>query len=106
MLRPKIVVYEIRDGSDEENVASQSEVGRVNAGNSGLSSDCPEKTLTKIGLSDLEVMARAKAGELGPGSHVVTNDEMVRVPTVGSSGGLADVGAEQNIILAHLRKVY
>ena len=38
-------------------------------------------------------MARAKAGELEPGSHVVWSDGMVRVPTVGSSGGPPDVGA-------------
>ena len=38
-------------------------------------------------------MARAKAQELGPDSHVVSSDGMVRVPTVGSSGWPPDVGA-------------
>ena len=38
-------------------------------------------------------MARAKAPELGPDSHVVSSDGMVRVPTVDSSGGLPDANA-------------
>ena len=40
-----------------------------------------------------EMMARAKAQELGPDSHVVSSDGMVRVPTVGSFGGLPDANA-------------
>ena len=39
------------------------------------------------------MMARANAGELGPGSHVVSSDGMVRVPTVGFFGGPPDIGA-------------
>ena len=38
-------------------------------------------------------MARAKAQELGPDSHVVSSDGMVLVRTVGSSGRLPGVGA-------------
>ena len=38
-------------------------------------------------------MARSKAQELGPDSHVVSSDGMVRVPAVGSSGGLPDANA-------------
>ena len=38
-------------------------------------------------------MARAKAQDLGPDSHVVSSDKMVRVPTVGSSEGLPDANA-------------
>ena len=49
--------------------------------------------MTVSGLSKLEVKARAKAQELGPTSHVVSSDGMVRVPTVGSSGGPSEVGA-------------
>ena len=39
------------------------------------------------------MMARAKAQELEPDSHVVSSDGMVRDPTVGSSGGLPDANA-------------
>ena len=39
VLRPKIVAFEIEDGSDEESKAFRSEIGRVNAGKSCLSSD-------------------------------------------------------------------
>ena len=39
------------------------------------------------------MMARAKAQELGPDSRVVSSDGMVRVPTVGSSGGVPDCNA-------------
>ena len=59
----------------------------------GVSAVTADRTLTDFGLSELEMMARAKAQELGPGSHVVSSDGMVRVPIVGSSGGPPDVGA-------------
>ena len=95
VLRPKIVAFEIGDGSDEESMAFRSETGRVNAGKSCLSSDYTDRTLTEFGLSELEMMARAKAQELGPDSHVVSSDGMMRVPTVGSSGGLPDANAER-----------
>ena len=39
------------------------------------------------------MMARAKAGELGPGCHLVSSDRMVHVARLGSSGGLPDAGA-------------
>ena len=45
---PKIVAFEIGDGSDEESVAMRSGVGRVNAGMSCLSSNCPDKILTEL----------------------------------------------------------
>ena len=93
VLRPKIVAFEIVDGSDEESLAFRSEIGRVNVGKSCLSSDYTDRTMTEFGLSELEMMARAKAQELGPDSHVVSSDGMVRVPTVGSSGGLPDANA-------------
>ena len=93
LLRPKIVAFEIVDGSDEESMAFRSDIGRVNAGKSCLSSDGADRTLTEFGLSVLEMMARAKAQELGPDSHVVPSDGLVRVPTVGSSGGLPDANA-------------
>ena len=95
VVHPKFVAFEIGDGSEEENVALRSGNGRVNAGKLCLRSDCPEKTLTVFGLSELEMMARAKAGELGLGSHVVSSDGRVRVQTVCSFGGLPapDVGA-------------
>ena len=93
VLRPKIVAFEIGNGSDEESVAFRSETGRVTAGKSCLSSECADKTLTEFELSELEMIARAKAQELGPDSHVVSSDGMVRVPTVGSSAGPPDVGA-------------
>ena len=50
MLRPKIVAFEIGDGSDEESMTFWSEIGRVIAGKSCLSSDCAERTLTEFGL--------------------------------------------------------
>ena len=93
VFHPNIVVFEIRDGSGEESVALPSENGRVNAGKAFLSIDYPEKTLTEFRSLDLKVMARAKAGEFGPGSHVVSSDGSVSVSTVGSSGGPPDVGA-------------
>ena len=93
VFHPKIVAFETGDGSDEECMGLQREIGRVNAEKSRLSSDCADKTLTEFGLSELELMARAKAQELGPDSHVVSSDGMVRVPTVGSSGGPPDVVA-------------
>ena len=73
-LLPKFVAFEIGDGSGEESVALRSGIGRVNAGKSCLSSDYPEKTLTEFGLSKLEMMGRARAGALGPGSHAVSTD--------------------------------
>ena len=90
---PKIVAFEIGDGSGEECMGLQREIEIVNAGKSCLSSDCGDRTLIEFGLLELEMMARAKAQELGPDSHVVSSDGMVRVPTVGSSVGLTDVGA-------------
>ena len=93
VLRPKIVAFEIGDGNDVEIMAFRSEIGRVNVGKSCLSSDYTDRTLTEFGLSELEMMARAKAQGLGPDSHVVSSDGMVRVPTVGSSGGLPDANA-------------
>ena len=93
VLRPEIVAFEFRDGSNKESMAFRSGIGKANAGNWCLSSDSADKTLTEIGLSELEMMARAKALELGPDSHVVSSDGMVRVPTVGSSGGLPDAEA-------------
>ena len=96
VLRPKIVAFEIGDESDEEVMAFRSEIGRVNVGKSCLSSDYTDntdRTLTEFGLSELEMMARAKAQELGPASHVVSGDGILRVPTVGSSGGLPDATA-------------
>ena len=83
LLRPKIVAFESGDGSDEESVALQNEIERANSG----------KTLTEFGLSQLDVMARAKAQELGPDSNVVSSDGMVCVPTVGSSRRPPDIGA-------------
>ena len=88
----KSVAFEIGDGSDEESKSLRHEVGRGNAGKSCLSSGGPEKTLTEFGLSEMEMMARAKAGTLGFGAHVASNSGMVHVPTVGSSGELPDVG--------------
>ena len=93
VLRPKIVAFEIGDGSDEESMAFRSDIEKANAGKLCLSSDGPDGTLTEFGLSELEMMARAKAQELGPDSRVVSSDGMVRVPTVGSSGGLPDANA-------------
>ena len=93
MLRPKIVAFEIGDGSDEVSMAFRGEIGRVNVRKSCLSSNYTDRTLTEIGLSELEMMARAKAQELGPDSHVVSNNGLVRVPTMGSSGGFLDANA-------------
>ena len=97
MLCPKIVAFEIGNGSDEENMAFRSEIVRVIAEKSCLSSDCADRTLTELRLSELELMARAKAQELGPDSRVVSSDGVVRVPTVGSSGGLPDANAVQTM---------
>ena len=66
VLRPNIVAFEIGEGSDAESMAFRSEIGRVNAGKSCLSNDCADRTLTEFGLSELEMMARAKAQEFGP----------------------------------------
>ena len=93
VLRPKIVAFGIGDGSDEGSMAFRSEIGRVSVGKSCLSSDYTDRTLTEFGLSELDMMARAKAQGLGPDSHVVSSDGMVRVPTVGSSGRLPDANA-------------
>ena len=93
VLRPKFVAFEIGDGIDEESMAFRSEIGRVIVGKSCLSSDYTDRTLTEFGLSELEMLARAKAQDLGPDSHVVSSDGMVRVPTVVSSGRLPDANA-------------
>ena len=93
VLRPEINAFEIGDGSDEESMAFRSEIGRVNAGKSCLSSNYADRTLTEFGLSELEVITWAKAQELGPDSNVVSSYGVVRVPTVGSSGGVPDVDA-------------
>ena len=93
VLRPKVVAFEMGDGIDGESAAFQSESGRATAGKSCLSSDYADRTLTDFGLSELEMMARAKAQELGPNSNVVSSDGMVRVPTVVSSGGVPDANA-------------
>ena len=93
VLRPKIVAFEIGNGSDEESLAFRSDIGKANAGKSCLSSDGADRTLTEFGLSELEMMVRAKTQELGPDSHVVSSDGMVRVPTIGFSGGLPDADA-------------
>ena len=93
--RPKIVAFEIGDGSDEESMAFWNEIGREKVGKSCLSSGYTDRTLTEFGLSELQMIATAKAQELGPDSHVVSSDGMVRVPTVGSSGGLEDANAER-----------
>ena len=93
VLRPKIVAFEIGDGSDEESMAFRSGIRKANAGKSCLSSYGADKTLSEFGLSELEMMARAKAQELGPDSHVWSSDGMVRIPAVGSSGGLPDSNA-------------
>ena len=93
VLNPKIVSFEIVEGSDEEDVTLRNEIGKVNAGKSCPGSDCPDETWTEFGLSELEMMARAKIGELGPDSNVVSSDGMVRVPTVSSSGGSPGDGA-------------
>ena len=74
-------------------MAFRNKIRRVNAGKSCLSSDCADKTLTEFGLSDLEIMARAKAQELGPDCHVVSSDGMGRVAKVGFSGRLPDANA-------------
>ena len=63
VLRPKFVAFEIGDGSDEESMAFRNEIGRVNLGKSCLSNDYEDRTLTEFGLSELEMMARAKAQE-------------------------------------------
>ena len=65
VLRPKIVAFEFGDGSDEESMAFRSDIGKANAGKSCLSSDGADRTLTEFGLSEMEMMARAKAQELG-----------------------------------------
>ena len=93
VLRPKIVAFEIGDGSDEESMAFRSDIGKANAGKSCLSSDGADRMLTEFGLSELEMIARAKAQELGPDFHLVSSDGMVLVPTVGSSGRLPDANA-------------
>ena len=95
VLRPKIVAFELGDGSHEESMASRSENEWVNAVKSNFSSDCADRTLTGFGLSELELMARAKAQKLGPDSHVVPSDGRVRVPTVGFSGGLPGANVVQ-----------
>ena len=93
VLRPKIVAFEIGDGSDVESMPFGSDIRKANAGKPCLSSDGADRTMTEFGLSELEMMARAKTQELGPDSHVVSSDGMVRVPTVGSSGELPDANA-------------
>ena len=93
VLRPNIVAFETGAGSNEGSMAFRNEIERVNAGMSCLSSDCADRTLTEFGLSELEPMARAKTQEWGPDCHVVSSDGMVRVPTVGSSGGLPHANA-------------
>ena len=95
VLRPMIIAFEFGEGSDEEGMAFRSKIGRVNAGKSCVSSDCADRILTEFGLSELKMMASANAQELGPDSYVVSSDGKVRVPTVGSSGGLHDANAVQ-----------
>ena len=93
VLRPKIVAFEIGDGSYEENMAFRSDIERVNAERSCLSSDGADRTVTEFSLSELDMTARAKTQELGPHSQMVSSNGKVRIPTVGSSGGLPDANA-------------
>ena len=65
VLRRKIVAFEIGVGSGEESMAFRSEIERVNVGNSCLSSDCADRTLTEFELSELEMMARQKLRSWG-----------------------------------------
>ena len=66
VLRPKIVAFEIGDGSDKESMAFGSEIGRVNRGKSCLSSEYTDRTLTEFGLPELKMMAEAQVQGLGP----------------------------------------
>ena len=50
VLRPKIVAVEIGDESYEENMAFRSDIGRVNARRSCLSSNGADRTVTEFGL--------------------------------------------------------
>ena len=92
-LPTKVVAHEIEDGSHEENAALLGGIGRDSRGKLCPSNDFPQKPFTKWGLSELEMMARTKAVEVGPGSNVKSSDGMVRVPTVDSSGVPPEVDA-------------
>ena len=107
VLRPNVAAFKTGKGSVEENMAFQSEIERVNVGKSCLSSDCADTTLTEFGLSEFEMMARAKAQELGPDSQVVSSDGLVGLPTLGSSGIPPNVGAVRtNYYPCQSEKVY
>ena len=62
-------------------------------GKSCPSSVYPHKILTELRLSELEMMARAKAGEMGPSFNVESSDGMFCVPTVDSFGVPQDIDA-------------
>ena len=67
-------VLEIGDGSKEENAELTCGIRRDSVRKSCHSSDYPDKTLTELGLFELEFMARAKAGEMGCGFNVKSSD--------------------------------
>ena len=92
-LPPKVVVFETEGGIDEESAALLGGTGKDSGGKLCPSSEYLEKTLTDWGLSQLEMMARAKADEVGPGFDVRSSDGMVRVPFVDSSGVPPEVDA-------------
>ena len=89
----KVLAFEIGDGCDNETAALLAGIGREIGWKSCSRSDHPDKTLIELGLSELEVMATAKAGEMGLGFNVDSNDGEIPVPTIGSSGILPDVDA-------------
>ena len=69
-----MAAFEIGDGKAEEKAAIVGKFRRDNKRKSCPISDCPQKSLTEWGLSELRMRARAKAGKVGPGSNVGSSD--------------------------------
>ena len=75
---------DIGEGNEEENIAVLAGSGTKSI----PSSEDPDKTLTEYGLTELEVMARAKATQKGHCLNVASGDGIGRLPTVNTSSVL------------------
>ena len=85
---PKVEAIEIGEGSDIENAVIMSGIVRDNGGKSCPTCDYILKTLMEWGLSELDMMAGAQAGEMCFCFKAESSDGVVLVSTVPSAGVL------------------